>query len=94
MFANTAIELEIYKRNPTLFPAYNLPLANGQHTNLYQLDVLLYPKAPCDVRDVKLDVYDTTDEREKISRGHIFYTKNGNAKSLMRVGSPNGFLDL
>ena len=63
-------EIQLY------FRLCNLPLANGQQTNLYQLDVLHHPKAPCDVREVRLDVFDTTDRREKVSRGggHTYLT--------------------
>ena len=44
------------------FRICNLPLSNGQKTNLYQLDVIHNPKAPCDSHEVVLDVFDTTDK--------------------------------
>jgi hypothetical protein len=51
------------------FRICNQPLAGGRPTELYRLDVLYHATAPCDARKVRLDAFDTTDERQKILRG-------------------------
>jgi hypothetical protein len=58
------------------FRIYNLPYSNGQQTNIYRLDVLHHPKAPCHSHEVVLNVFDTTDSPIKISRGsgHSYLT--------------------
>jgi len=46
LLANIAIELGVYERNPKVYIRLcNLPLVNGQQTNLCQLDVLHHPKS-------------------------------------------------
>jgi hypothetical protein len=80
-------EIQLY------FRLCNLPLANGQQTSLYQLDVLHHPKAPCDVREVRLDVFDTTDRREKISRGdgHTYLTFILHKERTYEIVDDHGF---
>jgi hypothetical protein len=58
------------------FQLCNLLLSNGQQTNLYQLDMLHHPRAPCDVHEIRLNVFDMTDSCKKISRGngHTYLT--------------------
>jgi hypothetical protein len=57
-------EIQLYLR------LYNMPLANGDQTPIYMLDVLHHPKAPCDAREVQVDLLDiTTKEHYKVLRG-------------------------
>jgi len=45
------------------------PVGGGHPATLYRLDVLQHPSLPCDARTTKIEAFDTTEQREKISRG-------------------------
>jgi hypothetical protein len=54
----------------------NLPYANGQATDIFRLDFLHHPTAPCHSNEVKFDLFDVTGSAEKVVRGdsHSYMT--------------------
>jgi hypothetical protein len=81
-------EIQLY------FRLYNLPFANHQPSSQYQLDVLHHPNAPCDNREVRLDIFDTTDVRQKISTGdaHTYLTFILNEERRYEIVAGQGFI--